>query len=126
MGDDILVVEDNQVNALILRAMLRKQGYEPHLARDGLEGVSLTESLRPRLVLMDLQMPRMDGFAAAGEIRRRLNIGGPAIVAVTANAAPEVVDACAAAGFVHVLSKPVDFEELSVTVRRYMNEPGQD
>jgi len=121
MTEGILVVEDNQVNAMILHAMLRKQGYTPHLARDGLEGVSLTESLRPRLVLMDLQMPRMDGFAAAAEIRRRLEADGPAIVAVTANAGAEGMEACLAAGFVYVLSKPVDFNELSATVKRYMD-----
>lgn len=123
MNDTILVVEDNQTNALILKAMLRKQGYRPHFARDGMEGVSLAESLRPRLVLMDLQMPRMDGFAATAAIRRILPDGAPSIVAVTANAAPEVVKACEEAGFADVLSKPVDYHELSATVRRYLAQP---
>ena len=67
----ILIIEDNSVNALILRTMLSKNGYDAVVARDGFEGIALAEELRPPLILMDIQMPRMDGFAAADEIRRR-------------------------------------------------------
>ena len=66
-GAPILIVEDNQVNALILRAMLRKHGYEPQVASSGVEGVEISARYHPRLVLMDLQMPRLDGFATAVE-----------------------------------------------------------
>ena len=118
----ILVVEDNQVNALILRAMLRKRGYEPVMAADGIEGIAMTEAHRPRLILMDLQMPRLDGFAAASEIRRRLSDAPPVIVAVTANAGAEVREACLAAGFACVLAKPVSFDELIATVQRHLGE----
>jgi CheY-like chemotaxis protein len=116
----ILVVEDNQVNAMILRAMLRKRGYEPYMAIDGVEGVAMTEEHRPRLILMDLQMPRLDGFGAAAEIRRRFRDGPPVIVAVTANAGTEVREACLAAGFACVLAKPVAFDELIATVQRHL------
>ncbi len=116
----ILIVEDNQVNLMILRAMLRKRGYDAIVATDGAEGVEMTERHRPDLVLMDLQMPRLDGIAAAAEIARRLNGAAPAIVAVTANANEEVRRSCLAAGFVGVLAKPVDFEDLIATVRRHL------
>lgn len=116
----ILIVEDNQVNLLILRAMLRKRGYEPFVAMDGAEGVEMTERHRPRLVLMDLQMPRLDGLAAATEIGRRLNGSAPTIVAVTANASDEVRASCRAAGFADVLTKPIAFDDLIATLERYL------
>ena len=61
----ILIVDDNQVNALILSTMLRKQGYAAEVARSGAEGVAMTVRRPARLILMDLQMPQLDGFAAA-------------------------------------------------------------
>jgi len=115
----ILIVEDNQVNAMILRAMLRKRGHEPLLACDGREGVEMADRHRPRLILMDLQMPRLDGFAAACEIRRKANGHSPVLVAVTANAAGDVRSACRAAGFAAVLAKPIVFDELIEVVQRY-------
>jgi CheY-like chemotaxis protein len=116
--DAILIVEDNQVNALVLRAMLERNGYACVLAVDGREGVEMSAAHRPRLILMDLQMPRLDGFAAAAEIRRTSERPGPAIVAVTANVTEEVREACERAGFAAVITKPVMMEELLATVRR--------
>jgi CheY-like chemotaxis protein len=116
----ILIVEDNEVNAMILRAMLRKHGYEPVLASNGEEGVEMTARHRPTLVLMDLQMPRLDGFAAALAIRAACPDAMPAIVAVTANAAADVREACRVAGFASVLSKPIVLDELIATVRRHL------
>ena len=117
----ILVVEDNEVNALILGAMLRKLGYQPLMARDGFEGIELAGRVRPRLVLMDLQMPRLDGFAAANSIRA-LGVGEEetVLVAVTASAALEVRTACEDAGFACVLAKPIVFGELRAILRRYL------
>jgi CheY-like chemotaxis protein len=116
----ILIVEDNEVNAMILRTMLRKRGYDPVVAVDGLEGVEMSDRHRPQLILMDLQMPRLDGFAAAAEIRRKAGGATPTIVAVTANAGRDVRDACEAAGFAGVLAKPIDYEDLIATVRRLL------
>jgi CheY-like chemotaxis protein len=120
MNGRILIVEDNQVNALILRAMLRKHGYDPVMAADGVEGVALSARHHPRLILMDLQMPRLDGFAAAAEINRTAGEPSPVIVAVTANAGADVRAACRDAGFAGVLAKPVMLDELIATVRRFL------
>jgi CheY-like chemotaxis protein len=116
----ILIVEDNEVNAMILRSMLRKRGYDTMIASDGIEGVEMTDRHHPLLVLMDLQMPRLDGFAAAAEIRRQSG-DKPTIVAVTANAGTDVQDACEAAGFACVLAKPIVYDELIETVRRILD-----
>lgn len=119
----ILIVEDNGTNALILRAMLRKCGYETVEAADGAEGVEMTHRLAPRLILMDLHMPRLDGFAAAAEIHRTYGGDAPAIVAVTANANPEVHAACLASGFRAVVSKPILIDALIATVREFVQSP---
>ena len=116
----ILVVEDNDVNAMILRAMLRKLGHEPVMATDGFEGIEAAGRLRPRLVLMDLQMPRLDGLAAAGIIRSLgVSERETILVAVTASAALEVQNACEDAGFACVLAKPIVIGELEALLRRY-------
>ncbi len=117
----ILVVEDNAVNALILRSMLRKLGHEPLMASDGFEGIEVAGRLRPRLVLMDLQMPGLDGLAAASSIRA-LGVGEDetVLVAVTASAAREVENACEDAGFACVLPKPIVFRELEAVLGRYV------
>jgi len=122
-GGVILIVEDNDTNALILRAMLRKNGYAAVVARDGAEGVEMAERLRPPLVLLDLHMPRLDGFAAAAEMQRRAEDEPPVIVAVTANVSPEVHAACLASGFVAVLPKPVVLAALISTVGRFIAPP---
>lgn len=121
---DILIVEDNEVNALILRAMLRKRGHEPLVARNGREGVEMARRHRPRLILMDLQMPELDGYAAAIEIRGGTAGHEPVLVAVTANAAAEVRTACSSAGFVCVLAKPIIFDDLLAVVARYLDASG--
>jgi CheY-like chemotaxis protein len=118
----ILIVEDNRINVLVIRSMLRKFGYEPAVATDGVEGVELAAALRPRLILMDLAMPRMDGMAAAAAIRDRSCGDPPAIVAVTANASKEQRAACAAAGFEGLLQKPIALADLIGTVRRWVGE----
>ena len=115
----ILVVEDNRTNALILRTMLQKSGYQAVVATDGAEGVEMADRLAPRLVLLDLHMPRLDGFAAAAEIRRRAGRHPPAIVAVTANVSPEVHAACLACGFSAVLSKPIFLDALVGILRSF-------
>ncbi len=116
----ILIVEDNAVNALILRSMLRKHGYDPVVAVDGRQGVEMSGRLRPQLILMDLHMPNLDGFAAAAEIRRNAGDRVPVFVAVTANDGGDMRAQCRAAGFASVLAKPVVFDNLIETVRRYL------
>lgn len=78
---------------------------------------------RPRLILMDLNMPRMDGLSSAREIRRRLPDHEMIIVAVTANVTDEQMKDCEDAGFAGLLPKPLDFVALGETVRRWAGDP---
>jgi len=109
----ILVAEDNAVNQRVVVRMIEKLGYRADVAATGLEVLAATERQRYDVVLMDVQMPDMDGLAATREIRRRRRSeGGPTILAMTANARPEDEAACTAAGMDGFIAKPVRLEIL--------------
>lgn len=109
----ILVAEDNDVNREVICGMLQHLGHGVRIARNGLEAVEMTRKDRPDLVLMDMQMPEMDGLEATRQIRRF----EPAlpIIGVTANAFESDRQACLAAGMSGFLPKPITTEALRVT-----------
>jgi signal transduction histidine kinase/CheY-like chemotaxis protein len=110
---EILVVEDNRVNQKVLVKILNRMGYRPEIAENGVEAL---DRLRLRffdLVLMDVQMPEMDGLEASREVRTRFPTHQqPRIVALTANAMKGDREACLEAGMDAYLSKPVGLEPL--------------
>ena len=106
----VLVAEDNPTNQLVIQAMLSQLGIEALIASNGLDAVSLTESTKPELILMDCQMPVMDGFTATKEIRKK-NASIP-IIAMTANASSQDQTNCLNAGMNSFISKPIVLETL--------------
>ncbi len=119
-GLDILVAEDNLVNQKLALRLLQKRGHRVALAKDGTEVLALLESLTFDLILMDVQMPRMDGVEAALEIRRREEVTGEhvPIFAVTANAMKGDREHYLASGMDGYLAKPISPAELD----RLLNE----
>lgn len=113
----ILVAEDNKVNQMVIRETLSKLGHEVHLVGSGKAAVEALHQQSYPLVLMDLQMPEMDGLEATQMIRRQLG-EGPWIVALTANAFTEDRERCLQAGMNDYLSKPVRREELEQAIQR--------
>jgi PAS domain S-box-containing protein len=117
----ILVAEDNEINALLARALLARLGHRPTLVATGVQAVDAWRTAQEAgtpydLVLMDVHMPEMDGIAATRRIRAaELAAGGPRIpiVALTANAFSDDRDACVAAGMDAFLTKPLDRERLA-------------
>jgi signal transduction histidine kinase/ActR/RegA family two-component response regulator len=107
----ILVAEDNPVNQMVIRAMLQKLGIEPTLVGDGRQAVEAVAETPFDLVLMDCQMPVMDGFEATRIIRSGAG-QRPVIVAVTANAMAGDAERCRAAGMDDYISKPISVREL--------------
>ncbi len=107
-GGTVLVAEDNRVNQVVARRILEQMGFTVVLAGDGQEVLDLLESTRPDLILMDCQMPGMDGWTATRRIRES---GGPLadvpIVALTAHASAAHRNRCLAAGMNDYLTKPV-------------------
>ncbi len=116
---DVLLVEDNVVNQKVALRFLERLGYRADCVSNGLEAVHAVESRRFDLVLMDLQMPEMDGFEASREIRRKIPTENqPRIVALTANALQGDRDVCIEAGMDDYITKPVKLHELSEVIRR--------
>ncbi len=108
----ILLVEDNAVNQILAMSMLQKLGASADLAEDGEEAVEKTRTGQYDLLLMDMQMPRMDGLAATRAIRAMADIAQPRIVALTANAMEGDRQACLDAGMDDFLTKPFQVSEL--------------
>ncbi len=117
----VLVAEDNEINRRVLAGMLRRIGYQPTFAVDGKEAVQLAQQQEFALILMDCQMPELDGYKATAAIRA---LGGRhrrvPILALTANALPEDRDACLRAGMDDFLTTPVKLDVLRSTARRWL------
>ncbi|MDR3416267.1 MAG: response regulator [Nevskia sp.] len=122
-GRRVLLAEDNRVNQEVAIEMLTLLGADTRLAVDGLEAVESLEQLRCDLVLMDCQMPKMDGYEATVSIRRREQERGlprVPIIALTANAVIGDREACIAAGMDDYLSKPFSLSDLLEAVARWL------
>jgi PAS domain S-box-containing protein len=120
-GARLLLVEDNAVNRELIKIMLEPFGVEVETANDGVAGVEAMRQGRFDLVLMDVQMPVMDGLTATREIRAMEAARGAAtpIVAMTANVLPEQIANCLAAGMDDHLGKPINPTKLLETVARW-------
>ncbi len=115
----ILVVDDSPVNRRLCELLLRRLGYEPEAAADGLEALDRQQSLDPDLILMDVQMPRLDGLGATRRIRSTTGRSQrPWIVATTAFSSAEDREAALHAGMNDVLPKPLKSEDLIACLRR--------
>jgi CheY-like chemotaxis protein len=110
----VLLVEDNAVNQRLAQRVLEKAGCTVVCAMDGCEAVQASATRRFDVILMDLQMPHMDGFEATAELRRREAVSGghTPIVAVTANAMQGDRERCLAAGMDGYVTKPIKRPEL--------------
>jgi signal transduction histidine kinase/DNA-binding response OmpR family regulator/HPt (histidine-containing phosphotransfer) domain-containing protein len=115
----ILLAEDNAVNQKLALRLLQQMGYVADVAANGLEAVDAVERQSYDVVLMDVQMPEMDGFEASREITRRWSAEArPRIVAMTANAMQGDRELCLAAGMDDYVSKPIRVEELVAALQR--------
>ncbi len=125
-GPRILVVEDNPLNLKLVRDVLTASGYDIVEAQTGEEGVRLAGECDPDLVLMDLQLPGIDGYEALRRIREAGRVDGVPVVAVTAFAMREDRERTAAAGFDGYLSKPISVRDLPSQVDALLGHGGRD
>jgi signal transduction histidine kinase/CheY-like chemotaxis protein len=119
-GLRILVAEDNAVNQILIKAVLERLGCFSDIVGNGIEAVRQSRSAAYDLMLMDVQMPEMDGLSATREIRRREGTAGPRlpIVAMTAHAMPDDREACLGAGMDDYVVKPIDMAQLAAAIER--------
>lgn len=120
MSQKILVVEDNENNRRLLRVVLISHGYEVSEAADGREGVALARELLPDLVMMDIQMPVMDGMAAAKILKGDPATSGLKIIALTSFAMRGDHEKFLSAGFDGYIAKPIDTRALPGLVKGWL------
>ncbi len=116
----VLYVEDNFQNKRLVRKILNAKGYEVLEAEDGLTGVEMVARERPHLVLMDINIPGIDGMEATARIKSSPDLANIPIVALTANAMVGDREKILAAGCDDYLQKPVNTATLVETVRRFI------
>lgn len=117
----VLLVEDNPVNQLVAKGMLGKLGCEVLLANHGAEALSLLETQQVDLILMDCNMPVMDGYETTHRIRQKEAIAKLPIIALTANALADERDRCRAAGMDDYLAKPFRKDELAALLDQWLS-----
>lgn len=123
-GERILVIEDNPKNLKLVRDVLEFSGYDVIEATCGEDGVRLAAQRRPDLILMDLQLPGIDGTEALRQIRESVTGGDVPVVAVTASAMNEDRDRAYAAGFDGYVLKPISVRDLQKQVYDFLTIRG--
>lgn len=113
----ILVAEDNIINQKVIKQVLNKFGYQPFIVNNGREAFDIAQLEKFDLILMDVQMPEMDGLEATRKIRRE-GVDQPIIIAMTASAMPEDKIDCLDAGMNYFMSKPIGFAELMTNLEK--------
>jgi len=116
----VLYVEDHPAQRDILAQMLELNGFEVDVASDGLEGVDKARSWLPDLILMDLRMPKMDGFEAIKAVRSEETTKDIPIIAISAWASSKHKERAMESGANEHFTKPVDLNRLLTTINRYL------
>ena len=120
MKGKILVIEDNEQNLYLLSFLLKKHDYEVHQARDGRTGIELASQLTPDLILLDIQLPGMDGYAVAHLLRQNEQLQNVPIVAVTSYAMVGDREQAIAAGCAGYIEKPINPDTFMGQVEAYL------
>lgn len=126
-SERILIVEDHKINQEVAVLQLRNMGFEAEVASTGKQALQMVQDNTYSLILMDCQMPEMDGFEAARNIRKLEEHSGKRvpIIAITAHALDGSREKCVSAGMDDYLSKPVDVKKLTVLVDKWLNVKSQ-
>jgi two-component system cell cycle response regulator DivK len=120
MKGKILIIEDNEQNLYLMRYILEDCDYEVFSASDGKKGIELAASLMPDLILLDIQLPIMDGYDVARHLRQNPNLADTPIVAVTSYAMPGDREKAMEAGCSGYIEKPINPDTFDVQVAQYL------
>ena len=127
MRNVILLIEDNEQNRYLLTFLLERHGHEVRCAADGIHGIELAKTLAPRLILLDIQLPRMDGYAVARALRQLEALRDTPIVAVTSYAMPGDRERALECGCTGYIEKPINPETFVAEMERALSRPaGED
>jgi len=121
----VLIIEDNEKNMKLARDILQAKGYQTVEAETGEEGVKLAKERKPDLVLMDIQLPGINGIEAFKQIRADTKTKSIPVIALTASVTPTDRSQITAAGFDAFISKPISLKEFVETVKRLIEGGGR-
>ncbi len=124
-GPAVLIVDDNQLNLKLVRVVLEMEGYHVRTAADGEEMHVVLRTFRPDLILMDIQLPGMDGLELTRRLKKDESTRGIPVVAITAYAMKGDKEKAAAAGCDGYLPKPLDVGTLPSVIGGYLKSSGQ-
>jgi two-component system, cell cycle response regulator DivK len=122
MPAKILIAEDNESNRLLIRDLLHHYGYEVYEAENGRKAVEMSREIAPDLILMDIQMPVMDGLTAMKHLKNDAATAGLMIIALTSFAMKHDREKMLAAGFDGYLAKPLDTRALPEAVQKFIKK----
>jgi len=124
-GECILVVDDNPLNLKVTRLLLASEGYDVRTAGDSYEALAMLQNIRPRLILMDIRMPGMDGLELTRRLRADASMEGVVILALTAYAMRGDEDRALGAGCDGYVAKPIDTRRLPHLIRAHLDATGE-
>jgi len=116
----ILYVEDNPENRLLVKRILEVEGYKVVEATSGLVGLSIAKTMQPDLILMDINLPELDGYELTKRFKQMKHLASVPIIAMTANVMKGDREKTLAAGCDGYIQKPIDVDELPAQVARYL------
>ena len=119
----ILIVEDNEKNLKLVRDVLQFKGYKTIEAMTGTEDVRLAVEQNPDLVLMDIQLPDIDGITALGQIRADQRTSKMKVIAISASVMPDDQQRIVASGFDAYITKPINVKNFVETVEQFVGKP---
>jgi len=120
MNPVVLVIEDNEQNLYLMRFLLEKNGFTVVEATDGAKGVEMAKETKPNLILLDIQLPKMDGYAVARELRKNGELAKTSIVAVTSYAMVGDRERVLAAGADGYIEKPIDPDTFIAKIEQHL------
>jgi two-component system cell cycle response regulator DivK len=121
MNPVVLVIEDNEQNLYLMRFLLEKHGFTVMEATDGVKGVEMAKELKPHLILLDIQLPKMDGYAVARELRKNGELASTSIIAVTSYAMVGDRERVLDAGADDYIEKPIDPERFVEQIKKHIS-----
>lgn len=120
MNKRILLIEDNEQNRYLVTFLLQARGWEVTHAADGPAGLALAGEIAPALILLDIQLPGMDGYAVARALRANPKLDAIPVVAVTSYAMPGDRERCIESGCNGYMEKPIDPQTFATEVERFL------
>lgn len=120
MTKRILIIEDNQDSRILITDLLQSLAYTVLVAEDGVQGLTMAQAEKPDLILMDLSLPKMDGWALARQLKQDTELAHIPIIALTAHAMVGDREEALRVGCDDYVSKPIDMRELTSKLKHYL------